>query len=421
MKKNLLIWCITAVVCGTFVLVGCNPSSSEEPDPGQGGNNDKDTTEVIVTPAPNPANTPEGAIAGVFRIADSRFIWFSQGNLQYSAAQGTHKVLGDSVVQGTWRFAEHQSDYVGDGNASLSAHNAEWIDLFGWGTSGWNSAADVKDSTTLFVRVARRDTMYFTPEVQEWYRKGDTIFFTCYNASKQPNTAYTQVVGKDYFVAARAEVYFKVKKRINYAHLPWETGVQDIIDTTRYYPLANATYSLTDDCAAADWGVYNAISNGGNQPNTWRTLTSEEWIYLFKNNPWTMATVIRESGDSILGMMLLPCHYTPLEQITMTVIGTGKETMDAYPLTSAAYAGNVYTMAQLDKLQAAGVVFLPAAGRRRGTVVEDVGIYGEYWSSTVNNVSDANRFGFYTQYVYAGYHNCRFIGLSVRLVQDIRE
>ena len=29
-----------------------------------------------------------------------------------------------------------------------------------------------------------------------------------------------------------------------------------------------------------DWGVYNKISNGGNQAGMWRTLTSSEWNHL---------------------------------------------------------------------------------------------------------------------------------------------
>lgn len=43
--------------------------------------------------------------------------------------------------------------------------------------------------------------------------------------------------------------------------------------------------SLSQDAADyagdfVDWGT-NAITNGGNQPNLWRTLQQEEWIYLF--------------------------------------------------------------------------------------------------------------------------------------------
>ncbi len=34
-----------------------------------------------------------------------------------------------------------------------------------------------------------------------------------------------------------------------------------------------------------DWGHYLPIANGGNQANRWRTLTGEEWTYLFRGRP----------------------------------------------------------------------------------------------------------------------------------------
>ncbi len=34
-----------------------------------------------------------------------------------------------------------------------------------------------------------------------------------------------------------------------------------------------------------DWGVYNAIENGGNIPNKYRTLTRDEWVYLWEQRP----------------------------------------------------------------------------------------------------------------------------------------
>lgn len=55
--------------------------------------------------------------------------FFSQGNLQYQASKKT------------WRFAEHQYDYIGIDNENKSAYYSGWIDLFGWGTSGWYSGA----------------------------------------------------------------------------------------------------------------------------------------------------------------------------------------------------------------------------------------------------------------------------------------
>jgi len=55
-------------------------------------------------------------------------VYFSQGNLQYQ-----HQ---DSV--GIWRFAENQYDYIGNANSHISQSYSGWIDLFGWGTSGYN-------------------------------------------------------------------------------------------------------------------------------------------------------------------------------------------------------------------------------------------------------------------------------------------
>ena len=73
----------------------------------------------------------EGLLPGLFSVSSTKQVHFSQGNLQYQASTDT------------WRFAEHQYDYVGSANSSILIINtySGWIDLFGWGTSGWNSGA----------------------------------------------------------------------------------------------------------------------------------------------------------------------------------------------------------------------------------------------------------------------------------------
>lgn len=82
---------------------------------------------------------PQGALPGLFTINDDGDqVRFSQGNLQYQASTDT------------WRFAEHQYDYVGtqtadiggyyggnvsgSDNCNIGATYVGWIDLFGWGT-----------------------------------------------------------------------------------------------------------------------------------------------------------------------------------------------------------------------------------------------------------------------------------------------
>jgi hypothetical protein len=82
-------------------------------------------------------------------------VLFSQGNLQY---------LGTTSGSGTWRFAEHQYDFMGDGPSSgtdyhgnvtidgYSKYNATADmdaarDLFGWGASGYNDKYPYLTST----------------------------------------------------------------------------------------------------------------------------------------------------------------------------------------------------------------------------------------------------------------------------------
>lgn len=101
---------------------------------------------------------PAGAIrVGEFSVSATKKVYFSAGNLQYNYAANT--------ANRKFRIAEHQWDYAGvsyyevdqsvshygnvqDGNNLLASNNTnpnysvqdrgvtEWIDLFGWGTSG---------------------------------------------------------------------------------------------------------------------------------------------------------------------------------------------------------------------------------------------------------------------------------------------
>ena len=82
------------------------------------------------------ATNHPGSVGGKFSINSSQQVYFSQGNLQYQASTRT------------WRFAEHQWDYIGNSNSNISSSYSGWIDLFGWGTSGYNGKNPWMTSTT---------------------------------------------------------------------------------------------------------------------------------------------------------------------------------------------------------------------------------------------------------------------------------
>ena len=70
---------------------------------------------------------PDGAINGKFSVSADKQVYFSQGNLQYQ------------WYYGDWSFAEHQWDVIGADNANITDPNYQgYIDLFGWGTSGYD-------------------------------------------------------------------------------------------------------------------------------------------------------------------------------------------------------------------------------------------------------------------------------------------
>lgn len=86
-----------------------------------------------------------------FSVAAGKQVYFSPGNLQWSYNSGaTHAVNGGGTSAGTWRFAEEQwisyTNTTVEGGNTLSQDAAEttdnWLDLFGWGTSGWSGCGN---------------------------------------------------------------------------------------------------------------------------------------------------------------------------------------------------------------------------------------------------------------------------------------
>lgn len=91
---------------------------------------------------------PDITFDKVFTVASGTKVIFSPGTLQWSRTNGgssntTHVTAASSTAgynYGTWRFAPNQWNRVGKANnEAISINSTAWIDLFGWGTSGYNS------------------------------------------------------------------------------------------------------------------------------------------------------------------------------------------------------------------------------------------------------------------------------------------
>lgn len=252
--------------------------------------------------------------AGSFSVSSTQKVYFSKGNLQYQASSDT------------WRFAEHQYDIIGEANKNISSTYSGWIDLFGWGTSGYGS--------------------------------------------KYP--------------------YMKS------------------LDSTLYYheqDIANTNY---------DWGVYNAISNGGNKRNAWRTLTINEWKYVFNSRKDASSKYSRATVNNKHGYILLPDWWTTPNGLSWKGGGW-----------STGWENNDYSISEWTKMEQAGAIFLPLPGFREGTTVKYIDIVGFYWSSSykifpdyhafIMCVSEGGSLGLGLTSVVACSNGC-----AVRLVQDVK-
>lgn len=147
-----------------------------------------------------------------------------------------------------------------------------------------------------------------------------------------------------------------------------------------------------------DWG--SQIGDG----NTWRTLSSAEWQYLF--NTRTM----EKSG----------ARSENLTSSGITVEGVLFKGVVLFPdnFTNQADWKTKYTTWKA--LNDAGIVFLPAAGGRGGSFVNLVGDGGIYWSSTAYDEYSAYYVGFDSYDVLPGSSGTRRLGCSVRLITEVK-
>lgn len=140
----------------------------------------------------------------------------------------------------------------------------------------------------------------------------------------------------------------------------------------------------------ADWGT-NAISNGGNKANVWRTLTNDEWGYLIYTRPNSATLFGFGSVNEVNGLILLPDNWKLPNGASFTASTTqGLAYADGYYYNSNGknYSHNTYTIEQWSKMEAAGAVFLPCVGYREGIEVSSVVADGGYWSATLDDTED---------------------------------
>lgn len=137
---------------------------------------------------------------------------------------------------------------------------------------------------------------------------------------------------------------------------------------------------------------------------TWRMMTSTEWDYLLFGRSGPRFAKARLM-DEHQGVILLPDHY--VHPAGLAAIEGVNET------GNVSWNANKYTAAEWARMEAAGAVFLPAAGYSGGAS----GAQGYYWSSSPYN-NQAYRFYFSETELTASNAQDQTYGCSVRLVKE---
>jgi hypothetical protein len=190
------------------------------------------------------------------------------------------------------------------------------------------------------------------------------------------------------------------------------TALADKVDLFGWGTGDAPTKSSTSDSdysTFVDWGT-NKIGNDA--PNTWRTLTRDEWEYLLNNRPNASSLKGIAQVNGVSGLILLPDNWTCPAGVTFKLGFHSSYGVEYY----AAY--QTFTADQWSKLEAAGAVFFPAAGFRNGSNVYYVQGGGRYWSATEGYSSLAYNLFFCSAEARMG-GDPRYRGNSVRLVKDL--
>ncbi|MBQ9473185.1 MAG: hypothetical protein IJU81_02090, partial [Bacteroidales bacterium] len=147
----------------------------------------------------------------------------------------------------------------------------------------------------------------------------------------------------------------------------------------------------------------------------WRTPSHDAQGYIFNTrtsstvNGTANARYVKAEVGGKNGVIVFPDSYTHPGGVTLP---------SSINTNNASFTTNRYTVADWLQMEAAGAVFLPAAGYRLGTTVNDVGSRGNYWSSSYSNSSGAWRVYFFDINFDTDNNSTRYRGRSVRLVRD---
>lgn len=143
-----------------------------------------------------------------------------------------------------------------------------------------------------------------------------------------------------------------------------------------------------EDAKFVDWGT-NPIANGGEYQ--WRTLTPEEWDYVFLRRPNALNLVAYGLVENVKGVILLPDEWEQPDDVPFVALAdTADIVVHSIDVRNRSNETdltvlNVYDAAAWEKMEEAGAVFFPYTAwffSKNGEATA-----GEYWSTGESHLS----------------------------------
>lgn len=353
-----------------------------------------------------------------FSVSPTKKVVFAPGNVQYKASTKT------------WRFAQHQWDFVGDAtygtvydggvksdNTLISPDYNGWIDLFGWATAG----------------VKNPDGDYG---------------YASYHSKYRPTDNYPNYIGFGPIDDQGSGMSYSFQGWTDLLLPIGEYDVNDswVVDERDTWNTAGAELVRR----YSDWGVHFDSAGVGSNDMTdgeWFTLSYTEQGYLFsgRSNAENLQSYARihlsaAPADTVAGIVILPDNFIKPQSCSFTPLG-------GYGVNTY-YAGSASSSQGLsgswEEMEGAGAVFLPIAGTRWyvdmeqnpvNAIVRWDGSYTMgYWTSSFGGIGVRNTSATITAYGWRlalvvdegtpkpGWHFnfvVKCAGHSVRLVRQV--
>lgn len=262
---------------------------------------------------------------------------------------------------------------------------------------------------------------------------GNQVYFSQGNLQASNNTA-NSATGWIWSFAEHQYDYIGnngANDKINGAMTISEAGIIDLFswngnsstsgDHYGIFSMDNNSYfgNMHPETLKNDWG-HNAISNGGNTADMWRTLTKDEWVYVFNNrNTASGVRYARANVNGCKGVILLPDDWNTSYY---TLNNTNQEPTN---YSADNYSANTISLSDWENsLESHGAVFLPAAGSRaygnaNSIILSSFNSAGNYWSSSSYSSDRAYSVYFSNTDSQLSKNSYRKPGFSVRLVMDV--